>query len=179
MRIANAFCLAALLAAAPAAQGAELRVDENAALTELLTGLDQLHARKFDSGLEVRLYRTNELKTCEMGSEALTCPRGQLLVVALVVQGGTGAAMMWRSSRQLGWDFVRLIDSAGTERNPGSRSFGEAHFEVKDCEEAGGGFVEMRYRLNVGLETASLAALPGNGPACLPAEIGETAAKRS
>lgn len=166
MKIAGALCLAALAFAATEARAAELRVDENAALTELLTGLDQLHAQKFDSGLEVRLYRTSELKTCEAGREALTCPRGQLLVVALVVQGGTGAAMMWRSSRERGWDYVRLIDSTGTARTPGSRSFGEAHYEVKDCEETGGVWSEVRYRLTVTLEAASFARVPGEGAAC-------------
>jgi hypothetical protein len=154
------------LAAATAAAAAELRVDENGALTELLTGLDQLHTEKFDSGLEVRLYRTSELKRCEAGREAATCPRGQLLAVALVVQGGTGAAMMWRSTQQFGWDFVKLIDSVGTGRNPGSRTFGEAHFEVKDCEETGGALREVHYRLTVTLEAASIAKLPGDGAVC-------------
>jgi hypothetical protein len=164
-RASLAWCLAGLIAATTA-DAAELRVDENAALTELLTGLDQLHSAKFDSGLEVRLYRSGELKACEAGREALTCPRGQLLVVALVIQGGTGAAMMWRSSREFGWDFVRFIDAIGTGRNPGSRTFGEAHFELKDCEETGGALREVHYRLTVTLETASLAKLPGDGAAC-------------
>jgi hypothetical protein len=164
-RASLALCFAALCAA-PAAEAAELRVDENAALTELLTGLDQLQTRTFDSGLVVRLYRSGELKACEAGREALTCPRSQLLVVALVIQGGTGAAMMWRSSRELGWDVVRFIDSVGTDRNPGSRTFGEAHFEVKDCEETNGALREVHYRLAVTLEAASLTKLPGEGAAC-------------
>ena len=109
MKIAiAAMTLAGALTALPVS-GAELRVDENVALTELLTGLDVLDAQIFDSGLQVRLYRTGELKECETGREAQTCPRGQLLAVGLVIQGSSGAAMMWRTSPEIGWQFVRRI----------------------------------------------------------------------
>lgn len=172
--------IAGALTAALPVMAAELRVDENVALTELLTGLDVLDTQKFDSGLEVRLYRTGELKQCEAGREGLTCPRGQLLVVALVVQGSSGAAMMWRSTPQIGWQFVRRIDSAGTDKTPGSRTFGESHLEVKACEAspevesggapaaAGGGWREVHYRLSVALENATLVRIAGDFPACQP-----------
>ena len=82
MKIAASALTLVLFATLPAS-AAELRVDENVALTELLTGLDVLDIQKFDSGLEVRLYRTGELKQCETGREAGTCPLGQLLPLVI------------------------------------------------------------------------------------------------
>jgi hypothetical protein len=170
MKIAVPLLTIAGALTAPALSAAELRVDENVGLTELLTGLDVLDTQKFDSGLQVRLYRTGELKECEAGREAATCPRGQLLVVALVIQGSSGAAMMWRSSPEIGWQFVRRIDSVGTGRTPGSRTFGESHLEVSACEAEPGGAAgvgrETHYRLSVSLENATLLRIPGDTPTC-------------
>ena len=111
------------------------------------------------------LFRSKE---CETGREAQTCPRGQLLAVGLVIQGSSGAAMMWRTSPEIGWQFVRRIDSTGTAKTPGSRTFGEAHLEVKSCENDAGSWREAHYRLSVSLENASLVRMPGDFPACTP-----------
>ena len=118
----------------------------------------------------VRIMRSVESGECGPGDEWKTCPHGELYLVIAMSAEGPWDAVVWRSPRKIGWDFVQWLNTGKID--PVNSELGEVWFEVSVCEappevedgrgdpREGGWWKQHRYEVHLGHEKTLVKPLP-------------------
>ena len=147
----------------------EFAKDADSNLPDLLSRVEILQERQA-SPVDVRIMRSVDSGECDPGHEWETCPHSELLLVIAENAEGPWNAVLWRSPRRIGWDFVKWLDTGKID--PANAQLGEFWLEVSVCEASpevenghvdprkGGWWTEVRYEIHLGHEHTSVKPLP-------------------
>jgi hypothetical protein len=136
---------------------------------DLLSRIEILQEKQTSSA-DIRIMRSVDSGECDPFHEWKTCPHGELYLVIAMNAEGPWDAVVWRSPRKIGWDFVQWLDTG--QIDPTNSELGEVWFEVSVCEappevedgrvdpRQGGWWKHHRYEVHLGHEMTLVKPLP-------------------
>jgi hypothetical protein len=160
--------LALVVWLAPEVSALELTRDTDPNLPDLLSRMEILQEKQTNFA-DVRVMRSVDSGECDPGHEWDSCPHGELLLVIAEDAEGPWDAVLWRSPRRIGWDFVKWLDTGKID--PANVRLGEFWLEVRVCEaplevenghvdpRKGGWWAQVTYEIHLGHERTSVKPL--------------------